>query len=96
MNKFQDFAIKPRATAFVGDKIKVKNLFDQPIKVLAFKVEPSIKKPGTDYLTVQIEKAGDKRVFFSGSKVLIDQIQQVANENFPFETVIKGDNDRYT
>jgi len=73
MNKFnfKDFAIKPKGSAFVGDKIKA------------------------NYLKLQIEKAGDKRVVFTGSKVLTDQIEQVPREKFPFETTITGDNERY-
>lgn len=95
MNAFKDFDIQPRINAFVGDKISVKKLFNIPITVLDFKVEPSKQKAGTNLLTLQIEKSGDKRVVFTGSTVLIDQIQRVPKERFPFETTIKGDNDYY-
>ena len=95
MNSFKDLNIKPTINAFTGDKVKVKSLLNQPITVLDFKVGPSTAKPGTDCLTVQIEKAGEKRIFFTGSKVLIDQINRVPKEKFPLVATIKGDNDYY-
>lgn len=95
MNNFTDFDIKPKIKAFVGDKIKVKNLLNVPITVLEFKIEPSKQKPGTELLTLQIEKSGDKRIVFTGSTVLIDQIKRVPDDKFPFVTTIKGDNDYY-
>ena len=97
MNKFnfKDFAIKPKDNAFVGDKIKVKNILNVPITVFDYAVEPSKAKPGTNYLKLQIEKSGDKRVVFTGSKTLTDQIEQVPKDSFPFETTIQGVNERY-
>jgi hypothetical protein len=95
MNNFKDFDIAPNITSFVGDKISVKKLFNTPITVLDFKQEPSKQKAGTTLLTIQIEKAGDKRVVFTGSTVLLDQLKRVSKDKFPFTTVIKGDNDYY-
>jgi hypothetical protein len=95
MHSFKDFDIKPNIKAFIGDKISVKKLFNLPITVLEFKVEPSTQKPGTDCLHIQIEKSGEKRVIFTGSKVLMDQIKRVPEKSFPFTTTIKGDNDYY-
>lgn len=95
MNNFKDFNIKPRVSNFVGEKIQVQKLFNLSIKVLAFKVEPSKQKKGTELLTLQIEKSGEKRIVFTGSTVLIDQIKRVPENGFPFTTVIRGDNDYY-
>lgn len=95
MNNFKDFNIKPRINNFVGEKIQVQKLFNLPIKVLAFKVEPSKQKKGTELLTLQIEKADEKRIVFTGSTVLIDQIKRVPDDKFPFKATIKGDNDYY-
>lgn len=95
MNNFKDFNIKPNINAFVGDKIKVKNLINAAITVLDFKTEPSKQKPGTELLTLQIEKGGEKRIVFTGSVVLLDQIKRVPKNSFPFETIIKGDNEYY-
>jgi hypothetical protein len=95
MNNFKDFNIKPKINSFVGEKIQVQKLFNLSITVLAFKVEPSKQKKDTDLLTLQIEKGGEKRIVFTGSKVLIEQIRRVPEQGFPFTTIIRGDNDYY-
>lgn len=95
MHNFKDFNIKPRINAFVGEKIQVQKLFNLPIRVLGFKIEPSKQKQGTELLTLQIEKSGEKRIVFTGSTVLIDQIKRVPDDKFPFQATIKGDNDYY-
>lgn len=95
MNNFKDFNIAPNIKAFVGEKIQVQKLFNLHITVLAFKVEPSKQKAGTELLTLQIEKSGEKRIVFTGSKVLIDLIRRIPANKFPFVTTIKGDNDYY-
>src|SRR5690349_20643822 len=94
MHKFKDFGIPPKENTFLGDKISIKKLIDQPIKVIDFKVGPSKQKEGTQVLTLAIEKSGDRRITFTGSTALMDQIAQVPKDQFPFETVIK-DNDRF-
>lgn len=95
MHNFKDFNIKPKVNSFVGEKIQVQKLFNLQIKVIAFKIEPSKQKKGTELLTLQIEKGGEKRIVFTGSGVLIDQIKRVPEDKFPFTTTIKGDNDYY-
>lgn len=95
MKNFSEFNISPRINHFVGEKITVTKLLNLQIKVLGFKVEPSRQKPGTECLTLQIIKSGEKRIVFTGSTVLIDQIKRVPDNGFPFSTTIKGDNDYY-
>jgi len=95
MYSFKDFDIKPKINAFVGDKVPVKKILNIPIQVLDCKIEPSKAKPGTELLTLQIEKSGEKRIVFTGSTVLIDQMRRVPEGAFPFSTTIKGDNDYY-
>lgn len=95
MHNFKDFNIKPKVNSFVGEKIQVQKLFNLAILVIDYKIEPSKQKKETQLLTLQIEKAGEKRIVFTGSKVLIDQIKRVPENSFPFMTTIKGDNDYY-
>jgi hypothetical protein len=95
MASFKDFNIVPKAKRFVGEKIKLQKLLNLPIKVYDFNIEPSKKKEGTKFLTVQIEFSGEKRIFFTGSTVLMDMIQQVPHQGFPFDTTIKQENDAY-
>lgn len=96
MHNFKDFQIKPKVNTFVGDKIQLQKLFNLRIKVIGYKVEPSKQKAGTELLTLQIEKAsGEKRVVFTGSTVMIDQIKRVPQDKFPFFTTIVQENDCY-
>lgn len=95
MNNFSDFKIEPRTNSFVGEKIPVKKLVGIPIEVHDFRIEPSKKVEGTDLLTMQIVKASDHRIVFTGSKGLIDQIQKVPRGKFPFTTTIKVENECY-
>lgn len=95
MNNFKDFGIKPNNNNFVGEKIQIQRVLNQLITVLSYKIGPSKQRQNTELLTLQIEKSGDKRVIFTGSSVLIDQIKQVPQSGFPFETVIRKDNEYY-
>lgn len=88
MFNFKDLGIKPKENTFIGDKISIDKILNTPIKVLTYKVEPSKAKPGTDLLTLQIERKGDKNVLFTGSGNLIHMINQVPKDKFPFETTI--------
>lgn len=88
MNQFKDFNIHADLSSFTGDKIKIDKVLNKEIKVLDFKIEDSKVKPGTKLLTLQIEKSDENHVIFSGSKYLIQQIEQVKKEQFPFTTTI--------
>lgn len=88
MNNFKDFNIKPSLQYFTGVKIKIDRIINTPIVVINFKVEPSKKKEGSGYLTLQIEKNGVKHVVFTGSTILIQLIKKVPLDNFPFVTTI--------
>lgn len=88
MNKFKDFNIKPQLNSFTGDKINIDGILNTEIEVLQFKIEESKKKQGTKFLTLQIDKHGTKHVVFTGSTVLMNMIQQVPEDKFPFNTII--------
>lgn len=85
---FKDFNIKPKLSTFTGDKIPIDKVLNTQIVVLAYKIENSKAKPGTKLLTLQIEKQGTKHIIFSGSTILMQMIEQVPKENFPFTTTI--------
>lgn len=95
MNAFKDLNIKPEIKSFVGDKIAIKRIINEEIVVLDRKIEPSKQKEGTMYLKLQILKSGEKRVVFTGSSVLIDQIKRVPDTAFPFTTTIRNDHEYY-
>lgn len=50
---------------------------------------------GKDALVLQIEFEGESRIVFTGSKVLIDQITQVVNDDFPFKASIVKNGEQY-
>lgn len=93
MNAFKDLGIKAQPNSFVGDKLKLDKILNQEIKVLEFKIDKSIKKENSDYLTLQIEKNETKYVVFTGSKILMQMISEVPKDKFPFTTTIVKTND---
>lgn len=88
MNQFKNFNIQAELNSFTGDKIKIDKVLNREIKVCDFKIEDSKVKPGTKLLTLQIQKSDENHIIFSGSKYLMQQIEQVKKEQFPFTTTI--------
>lgn len=88
MNSFKEFNIKPVSVSFVGDKVRINKILNTEIIVHDYKIKDSEKKPGTKYLTLQISRKNEKEVVFTGSKTLMDMIEQVPKEKFPFTTTI--------
>jgi hypothetical protein len=96
MYSFKEFGIKPTVKAFEGDKIKIERIINKLIVVSDFKIDKSkFDKGSGKLLTLQIIVDNGKRVLFTGSTNLIEMIQAVPKEKFPFETIITKDNDRY-
>jgi len=94
MNSFKDFNIAPQTTGFIGDKIKVDKILNKEVTVETFKVEPSkLEKGCGKCLYAQLVVDGERRLLMIGSSTLIDMIQQVPQNKFPFKTtIVKEDN----
>ena|SRR5690554_1822635 len=88
MRKFSDLKIKPKLKSFIGEKISISRIFNTEITVLDYVIEPSTKKPGTERLKLQIKKGETMHVIFTGSVVLMQMIQEVPKDAFPFKTTI--------
>lgn len=88
MNQFKSFGIKPKLSTFTGDKIKIERILNTEIKVLAYKIDDSKVKKDTKLLTLQIEKSGVKHIIFTGSTILMQMIEDVEKDKFPFTTII--------
>lgn len=88
MNRFKEFNIKPMSISFIGDKVRINKILNTEITVHDYKIKDSEKKPGTKYLTLQISRKDEKEIVFTGSKTLMDMIEQVPKEKFPFTTTI--------
>lgn len=88
MTAFKDLGIKAELSTFTGDKIKIDKLLNAEISVLDYKIEDSKVKPGTKLLILQLTKSGTKHVLFTGSTILMQMIQKVPIDKYPFTTTI--------
>lgn len=74
-----------------GDKKFMNDLLNREITVTGYRISGSKKKNGTDCLQIQFMMDDQICVVFTGSSVLIDQIQ-AAKDNIPFQaTIVKID-----
>ena len=74
-----------------GDKKFMNDLLNREITVTDFRISSSKKRNGTDCLQLQFILDDNVCVVFTGSSVLIDQIQS-SKENIPFSaTIVKID-----
>ena len=98
MNSFSQFNIKIPDNGFEGEKIKIAKILNREIVVYAFKITDSrvFKDRGTGKcLQLQISFNNEKHVVFTSSSGLIETIQQVPQNGFPFTTIIIEENDRF-
>ena len=90
--KFSDFA--EEEASLEGEKKKMNEILNTEILVTGFRIGKS-KYTDKDYLTLQFENDGEKHIVFSGSGVLIKQLQKYTDK-MPFCTTIKKINNYYT
>lgn len=96
MNNFKDFGIKPVINNFTGDKIKIERILNREIQIIDFKIQNSkYENAGEKCLHMQIQIGEIKHVVFTGSKILMQTIQQVSKDSFPFLTTVVKDNEYY-
>lgn len=95
MHNFKDFGIKPTVKNFDGEKIKVSRILNTKIIILDYKIDDSKIKEGTKYLTLHISRNEQNNVVFVSGVVLIQQIEQVSKNNFPFTTKIVKEKEYY-
>jgi len=99
MNRFSQFNIKAPARGFEGDKIKMERILNREIVVHAFKIEESKVKAFQERgsgkcLHLQISFNNEMHVVFTSASGLIETIQQIPIDKFPFITMIIKTNDR--
>ncbi|MFL9835010.1 hypothetical protein [Chryseobacterium terrae] len=94
MFNFKDLGIKPKENPFTGKKIDIDDILNEEIIVYDFEIKDSTKKSGTKYLTLQIEIDHKKRVVFTSGKTLMDVIEQIPHDKFPFKTIIRRNDKR--
>jgi len=93
MNKFSDFADTSMSPIMDGKKMTVDDVLDKEIIVLRYRIKKTkfseAKNP--DCLTVQFAYPDDENVhfvFFSGSSVLMQQLEKY-KDKIPFTATIK-------
>lgn len=94
--RFSDFADEPKPLD--GEKIKIDEILNREVEVTGYKIGNSqySKNKSGKYLTLQVVAEGlGTRIVFSGSDVLIGQVEKYGHE-IPFLTVIKKINRYYT
>ncbi len=93
--RFTDFADEPKPLD--GDKVKLDAILNQEIEILGCRVGSTkySKNKSGKYLTMQIFHNGSKHVVFTGSDVLIQQMEKYKNE-LPFAATIVKVNRYYS
>lgn len=87
MKRFADFADED---VLDGDKIKISDILNKEVVIINYAIRESrySKNKSGKYLTLQIKHEGERHVIFTGSDVLIEQIQKYGNK-IPFLTTIR-------
>lgn len=91
MKTFKDLGIQSSSKTFIGKKIEIDEVLNCEIVVHEYRIVDSIynTEHGNKCLHIQISLEGVKRVIFTGSKGLMDLIQQINAVDFPFTTTVK-------
>lgn len=100
MTQFNELGVEYTSKGFEGDKINIDRIFNQEITVIDFKIEDSkiagFKERGAEKcLHLQILYKEELRVVFTGGSALIEVIQKIPKDKFPFTTTIKKENRRF-
>jgi len=80
-----------------GNKVKIDSMLNQEVLVTGYNIKRSkyIKEDNDKCLTIQFEINDVKKIIFTGSNVLIEQIEKYKNE-IPFIAIIKKIDRYYT
>lgn len=95
VKRFSDFAEED--SPLEGDKVKIDSILNQEILITGHKIKKSkYKKEGMEQcLMVQFAIEETKKIFFTGSNVLIEQIEKYRDE-IPFLATVKKIDRYYT
>lgn len=96
MKRFSDLNVAG-SDCLVGEKNSIGKIFNIEIIVTKYKIQDSKypKNKSGKCLHLQFEINGEKKVTFTGSDILINQISQITEENFPFQTTVVKSGDHY-
>lgn len=91
--RFGDFAEDSKP--FEGDKKRIDDILNQEILIINFKIRESKKRQDSSYATIQFNQEEKNFILFTGSTVLIDQLEKYKN-TLPFYATIKKIDRYYT
>lgn len=94
LKRFSDFAEEP--TALEGNKVAIDSVLNKEIVITGYRVGKTKYERGSadQCLTLEFVLEGEKRVIFTGSNVLIEQMEKYGKE-IPFITEITKINKYY-
>lgn len=100
MNRFSQFNIKTPERGFEGEKIKITKILNREVVVHYYKIKDStvesFKKKGSDKcLHLQVSFDNNMYIVFTSGKALMEVIEQVPKDKFPFVTTIVEENSMY-
>lgn len=100
MKEFRQFGIKPTIKKLVGEAIEIDKILGNEIIVEDFRLEDSkiqkyIAQGSTKCLHLQFRFEDKQRITFTSGHLLIDAIQRIPEDGFPFKTTIVAKSKRY-
>jgi hypothetical protein len=94
MREFKEFGIQPQVKSFTGDKIRIDKLLNRKITVHEYKIEKSKYEGKGMCLTMQIALSDEMRVVFTSGTALMDVLERIPKDGFPFTSTIVKENER--
>lgn len=96
MKKFSDFNVSV-PIPMTGEKIKISKILNTSIVLLDYKLQDSKfpKNKSGKCLQIQIKIENETRVVFTGSDILIAQIEQIPKTELPIECKIVQQGEHY-
>lgn len=93
--RFSDFADEP--ALLHGSKLKIEDILNQDILIIGYRVTDSKFKDGksSSCLTIQFEMSEERHILFTGSRILLEQIEKY-KAHIPFLATIKKVDRYYT
>jgi hypothetical protein len=93
--RFSDFARE--RIPLDGEKTRLDDIINREILIIGHSIKKSRydKNNSGKFLTLQFELDGDRRVLFTGSDVLIEQVEKYGDQ-IPFAAIIKKIDRFYT
>ncbi|MFH0995810.1 MAG: hypothetical protein V1844_09980 [Pseudomonadota bacterium] len=88
MKRFSDFATDEKPID--GDKVKIDDILNKEIEITAYRIKNSKfeERHHGKCVTIQFRLDNEQKIFFTGSEVIMNQIEKYKNE-IPFVTIIK-------